>query len=76
VAPRFLKIADVADELSITVAQVRALLASGELRGIQVGGKGAWRVEVTELEAYIQRRYAEADAARAERAASTDSVKR
>jgi hypothetical protein len=32
---------------------------SGDLPAIKVGGRGQWRVEVTELENYIQRMYAE-----------------
>jgi hypothetical protein len=30
---------------------------SGDLPAIQVGGRGQWRIESTELEAYIQRLY-------------------
>jgi hypothetical protein len=32
---------------------------SGSLRAIKVGGRGQWRVESTELEAYIGRCYEE-----------------
>ena len=31
----------------------------GDLPAIKVGGRGQWRVETVELEAYIQRMYAE-----------------
>lgn len=55
---RFLSLADVAEVLSITMSQVRALVRSGELKGIQVGGKGTWRVENTQLQDYIDRMYA------------------
>ena len=72
--PRFLTIADVAETLSVTVSQVRALLASGELRGIQVGGKGARRVEASELEAYIERQYAKTEARLKENQASSTRV--
>jgi len=58
-APRFLLLADVVEQLNISMAQARALVRSGELPAIQVGGRGVWRVEATELEAYIQRKYAE-----------------
>ena len=34
-------------------------MRSGELPAIKIGGRGQWRVEVTELENYIQRMYAE-----------------
>lgn len=55
--PRFLTPPDVAGVLNVTVRQVRALLKSGELRGIQLGGRGIWRIEASELEAYINRQY-------------------
>lgn len=58
-APRFLLLADVAEILNIKPRQVYALLHSGELPAIQVGGKGQWRIEATQLEAYIERKYAE-----------------
>ena len=51
--------ADVAEMLSISARQAYALVHSGELPAIQVGGRGQWRVEATELENYIQRKYAE-----------------
>lgn len=58
-APRFLTLADVVEQLNISMAQARALVRTGELPAIQVGGRGVWRVEASELEAYIQRKYAE-----------------
>jgi excisionase family DNA binding protein len=61
-AQRFLTLADVAEVLNVTSRQVYALVRSGELRGIQIGGRGQWRVETTELEAFIQRMYAETEA--------------
>jgi excisionase family DNA binding protein len=60
--PRFLTLADVAEILATSVAQVRALVQSGELRYIQIGGRQQYRIETVELENYIQRLYAEADA--------------
>jgi len=62
--PRFLKLTDVAETLNVTTRQVYALVRSGELRGIQVGGRQQWRVEAVELEDYIQRQYAKNDPAR------------
>lgn len=59
---RFLTLADVAEILATSVAQVRALVQSGELRYIQIGGRQQYRVEAVELENYIQRLYAESDA--------------
>lgn len=55
--PRFLTLADVAETLNTTSAQVYALVRSGELPAIKIGGRGQWRVENTELENYIQRMY-------------------
>jgi excisionase family DNA binding protein len=62
VARRFLTLSDVAEILSTSVAQVRALVHSGELRYIQIGGRQQYRIEDVELENYIQRMYAESDA--------------
>ena len=59
--PRFLTLVDVADVLNVTSRQVYALVRNGDLRGIQIGGRGQWRVEAVELEDYIQRQYARAD---------------
>ncbi|MBD8080710.1 helix-turn-helix domain-containing protein [Cellulosimicrobium arenosum] len=58
-AQRFLTLADVTEELNISAAQAYALVRSGELPAIQVGGRGQWRVEASELETYIQRLYAQ-----------------
>jgi excisionase family DNA binding protein len=59
VAPRFLELADVAEVLNISARQAYTLVHSGELPAIQVGGRGQWRIEASELEDYIQRKYAE-----------------
>ncbi len=59
VARRFLLLTDVAEVLNISASQTYALVRSGELPAIKVGGRGQWRVEEAELEAYIQRCYAE-----------------
>jgi len=55
--PRFVPLSDVAEMLSISASQAYALVRSGELRAIKVGGRGQWRVEVSEIESYIQRSY-------------------
>ena len=57
--PRFLQLADVAEILNTSSAQVYALVRRGELPAIKIGGRGQWRVETSELEAYIQRAYAQ-----------------
>lgn len=59
--PRFLQLADVAEILNISGAQAYALVRRGDLKAIKIGGRGQWRVEVSELETYIQSCYAEAD---------------
>ena len=58
-AERFLQLSDVAEVLNISASQTYALVRSGELRGIKIGGRGQWRVETAELEDYISRCYAE-----------------
>jgi excisionase family DNA binding protein len=59
VSPRFLQLADVAEILNISSAQAYALVRSGELPAIKIGGRGQWRIETTELERYIERMYAD-----------------
>lgn len=56
--PRFVPLSDVAEMLSISASQAYALVRSGELRAIKVGGRGQWRVETSEIESYIERSYA------------------
>ena len=51
--PRFLQLADVAEVLNISSAQVYALVRNGDLPAIKIGGRGQWRVETSELEDYI-----------------------
>lgn len=55
--PRFLTLADVQEVLNISSPQAYSLVRSGDLPAIQVGGRGQWRVETSELESYIQRQY-------------------
>ena len=57
--PRFLTLADVAEVLQTSSAQVYALVRRGELPAIKIGGRGQWRVESSQLEAYIERMYDE-----------------
>lgn len=56
---RFLTLADTAEVLNVSASQAYALVRSGELPAIKVGGRGQWRVERDQLEAYIQRAYAQ-----------------
>lgn len=55
---RFLTLADVAETLAISSSQAYALVRSGELRAIKIGGRGQWRIEPAELDAFIERMYA------------------
>jgi excisionase family DNA binding protein len=48
---------DVAETLSVSRAQVYVLVRRGELRAIKIGGRGVWRVERSQLEAYIRAAY-------------------
>ena len=57
--PRFLTLADVAEVLNTSSAQVYALVRRGELPAIKIGGRGQWRVEATQLEEFIERMYAD-----------------
>lgn len=54
---RFLTIEQVAEELNVGVPSIRALLRAGELRGIQVGGRGVWRIGRQDVEDYIASAY-------------------
>ena len=58
-SPRFLTLADVAEVLNTSSAQVYALVRRGDLPAIKIGGRGQWRVENVRLEEFIQRMYAE-----------------
>ena len=63
---RFLTLADVAEILNISSSQTYALVRSGDLQGIQIGGRNQWRVERTKLEEYIERAYRRTAAALAD----------
>ena len=51
---RFLKLEDVATYLSVSVPQVYALVRSGELPAIKIGGRGVWRVDRKQLDEYLE----------------------
>ncbi len=55
--PRFLTLEDVQRVLNVSSPQAYALVRSGALPAIQVGGRGQWRIEAVELEKYIERQY-------------------
>ncbi|MDQ0709395.1 putative DNA-binding transcriptional regulator AlpA [Arthrobacter woluwensis] len=54
---RFLTLADVEEILQINSSQAYALVRSGQLKAIRIGGRGVWRVEAEKLEEYIQEQY-------------------
>ncbi len=56
---RFLTLADTAEVLNISVTQAYALVRSGELPAIKIGGNGRWRIEREMLEGYIAGKYEE-----------------
>jgi prophage regulatory protein len=57
---RFLTLQQVADELNTKNSTIRALIASGDLPAVQIGGRGQWRIERTKVEDYITGAYAKA----------------
>lgn len=56
---RFLTLTDIAEILQISSSQAYALVRSGELPAIQIGGRGQWRIEQSMLDEYIKEKYAE-----------------
>jgi excisionase family DNA binding protein len=55
IEPRYIRLEDVAAYLSVSVPQVYALVRSGELPAIKIGGRGVWRVDRTKLDDYLDR---------------------
>lgn len=55
--PRFLTLAQVADELNVKQSLVQGLIRTGELRAFQVGGRGMWRIGRQDVEDYIDQSY-------------------
>jgi prophage regulatory protein len=60
IEPRLLTLEDVATYLSVSVAQVYALVRSGGLTAVKIGGRGIWRVDRRQLDAYVDRLHEEA----------------
>jgi len=56
---RFLTVTDVSEVLNVSAAQAYALVRSGDLPAVKIGGRGQWRVEQSQLETYIRRLYDE-----------------
>ena len=59
---RFLQLSDVAEILNISSSQVYALVRNKDLPAVKIGGRGQWRVESSQLEAYIARLYEQTSA--------------
>lgn len=56
---RFYTLPEVAEALNISMSQMRALIKNGDIEGIQIGGRGQWRIEDVKLDEYIERMYQE-----------------
>ena len=56
-----LTLADVAEILNTSSAQVYALVRRKELRAMKLGGRGKWRVLPADLEAFIQQQFEDTD---------------
>ena len=59
IQPRFMTLEDVATYLSVSVPQVYALVRSGTLPAIKIGGRGVWRVDRGQLDTYLERLHEE-----------------
>lgn len=57
--PRFLTLKQTAHYLNVSEPQVYALVRSGELSAVKIGGRGVWRVERRGLDEYLDRLIAE-----------------
>ncbi len=52
-------LAQVSEQLSCSTAQTYALVRSGDLAAIKVGGRGQWRISQDDLQAYVTKAYAD-----------------
>lgn len=57
----FYTIADVADMLKVSQGAVRNLINNGEIKAIQIGGRGLWRIEESALENFIKTQYRQSE---------------
>ena len=57
--PKMLTLSEVREILNVGMPTLYALLSSGELRGVQLGGRRMWRVSEEDLAAYLERAYKE-----------------
>ncbi|MGO4591023.1 helix-turn-helix domain-containing protein [Paenarthrobacter sp. 2TAF44] len=54
---RFLTVEQTAQYLNVGQPLIRALLKTGDLKGIQIGGRNIWRVGLNDVEAYVEEAY-------------------
>jgi excisionase family DNA binding protein len=54
---RFLTPTQAAEELNVKPNQIHAMIKAGELRALQVGARGMWRIGRQDLEDYIAEAY-------------------
>ena len=54
---RFMTLTELAEELNVSTSQAYALVRSGDLTGLQIGGRNQWRVERVKLEEFIAGAY-------------------
>ncbi|WP_280798103.1 helix-turn-helix domain-containing protein [Aurantimicrobium minutum] len=58
-ADRFLTVAEAAELLKVSAADVHELIDSGELHAFKVGTRGPWRIEHEIFELFIAQQYEE-----------------
>lgn len=56
---KLLTLADAAEYLNTSSAQVYALVRSGDLPAMKMGGRGQWRIDPQRLREYIDRAHDE-----------------
>lgn len=55
IEPKFLTLDQVAQYLNVSAPQAYSLVRSGDLPAMKIGGRGVWRIDRRQLEAYIER---------------------
>lgn len=55
IEPRFFTLEQVAQYLNISAPQAYSLVRSGDLPAMKIGGRGVWRVDRRQLDAYVDR---------------------
>ena len=55
VEARYWNLEDVAAYMSVSTPQVYALVRSGELPAVKIGGRGIWRVDRRKLDEYLEK---------------------